>query len=67
MFKKICLVLTIIGALNWGIIGFLGVDAIGSLFAGTYSMISRIIYALVGIAGIILIPSLFSSNDNENR
>ena len=65
--KKICLILTIVGAINWGIIGFLGIDAIGSVFGGTYSMISRIIYALVGIAGIILIPSLFSSNDNENR
>lgn len=53
-------------SIELGGIGFLGVDAIGSLFGGTYSMISRIIYALVGISSIILIPSLFSSNDNEN-
>lgn len=63
--KKICLILTIVGAINWGIIGFLGIDAIGSVFGGTYSLISRIIYAIVGIAGICLIPALMSSDNNE--
>lgn len=64
MIKRICLILAVVGALNWGIIGFLGVDAIGMLFGGTYSAISRVIYALVGLAGIYLIPSLFSSDDD---
>ncbi len=67
MIKRICLILAVVGALNWGSIGFLGVDAIGMLFGGTYSMISRIVYALVGLAGIYLIPSLFSSNEDDDR
>lgn len=67
MIKRICLILAVVGDLNWGSIGFLGVDAIGMLFGGTYSMISRIVYALVGLAGIYLIPSLFSSNEDDDR
>lgn len=67
MIKRICLILVVIGALNWGSVGFLGIDAIGMLFGGTYSLISRVIYALVGIAGICLIPSLFSFNQDDDK
>lgn len=67
MIKRICLILAVVGALNWGSIGLLGVDAIGMLFGGTYSTISRVIYALVGIAGIYLIPSLFSSDKDDDE
>lgn len=45
------LILIIIGAINWGLIGFFEFDLI-SYFFGTYSAISRIIFAIVGIAGI---------------
>ena len=45
------LTLVIIGAINWGLIGFFRFDLIASLF-GQLSAISRIIYAIVGIAGI---------------
>ena len=45
------LILIIIGAINWGLIGFFRFDLIASLF-GQLSAISRIIYAIVGIAGI---------------
>ena len=47
----IILVLIIVGAVNWGLIGFFRFDLIASLF-GQLSAISRIIYAIVGIAGI---------------
>ncbi len=47
----IALILIIIGAINWGLIGFFRFDLIASLF-GQLSAISRIIYAIVGIAGI---------------
>ena len=53
--KSLALILAIIGALNWGIIGFFGLDLIGNLFGGTYSTISRVIYSIVGLAGIYLI------------
>ncbi|AVD36753.1 MULTISPECIES: DUF378 domain-containing protein [Clostridioides] len=60
--KKVALILAIIGALNWGAIGILGTDLIGSIFGGTYEMISRIIYFIVGLAGLYLIPSLMSDD-----
>ena len=47
----VALILIIIGAFNWGLIGFFRFDLIASLF-GQLSAISRIIYAIVGIAGI---------------
>lgn len=65
MLKKIALILVIIGALNWGSIGIFGVDAIGYLFGGTYSLLSRIIYTVVGLAGIYLIPALMSKDTEE--
>ncbi len=59
MLDNISLVLIIIGALNWGIIGLFGVDLIGMLFGGQLMLIPRIIYTLVGIAGIWAITLLF--------
>ena len=57
--QKICLVLTIIGAIGWGIIGIFNVNIIDMIF-GVESIISRIIYTLVGIAGLINIGILFN-------
>lgn len=48
----IALTLVIIGAINWGLIGFFQFDLVAFLFGGMDSWISRIIYALVGLAGI---------------
>ncbi|SFB22791.1 DUF378 domain-containing protein [Clostridium frigidicarnis] len=45
------LLLVIIGAVNWGLIGFFGFDLVAALF-GTLSTVSRVIYALVGLAGL---------------
>ncbi|WP_081848686.1 DUF378 domain-containing protein [Anaerocolumna sp. AGMB13020] len=47
----IALTLVIIGAINWGLIGFLGFDLVRVIF-GDMTVVSRIIYALVGIAGL---------------
>lgn len=57
--QKIALVLTIIGALNWGMVGLFEIDIVASLFDGSDSMISRIIYILIALAGIINIGLLF--------
>ena len=51
---NILLALVIIGAINWGLIGFFRLDLVAFLF-GTMSWFSRVIYALVGISGIYLI------------
>lgn len=54
----IALILVIVGALNWGMIGFFQIDVVSLLFKGQSSAISRIIFALVGLAGLWCI-SLF--------
>ena len=55
---KIALVLIIIGAINWGLIGFFRFDLVATIF-GEMSVISRIIYALVGVSGLWGIKLLF--------
>ena len=50
----IALTIAIIGALNWGLIGVLGFDLVAFIF-GEMSLLSRIVYTLVGLAGIYLI------------
>lgn len=55
---KIALVLIIIGAINWGLIGIFNFNLVDAIF-GTMSVISRIIYALVGISGLWGIKLLF--------
>ena len=57
--QKICLLLTIIGAINWGLIGVFDFNLVDTIF-GVGSMLSRIIYSLVGIAGLVNIYLLFS-------
>ena len=51
------LIVVIIGAVNWGFIGFFGIELVAWLF-GNMSLLSRIIYAVVGIAGLYML-SLF--------
>ena len=58
----IALTLVIIGALNWLLIGLFSFDLVATLF-GTMSVFSRIIYSLVGIAGIISIGLYSRIND----
>lgn len=62
--QKIALVFTIIGALNWGLIGLFDFNLVTTLF-GVDSMLTSLVYILVGIAGIINIGLLF--NHIESR
>lgn len=57
--QKILLVITIIGAINWGLIGILDIDLVALIF-GSGTMFSRIIYSLVGICGLVNIGILFN-------
>lgn len=57
------LTLVIVGAVNWGLIGFFQFDLVASLFGGMGSIISRTIYALVGISGIYCL-SLYAKIDD---
>ena len=62
---NILLTLVIIGALNLGILGLFKVDLIGSIFGGMTSMISIIIFTLVGICGIGAIALYRPINEQE--
>ena len=57
--QKIALVVTIIGAINWGLIGLFDFNLVSFLF-GEGTIMSRIVYSLVGITGIINIGILFN-------
>ncbi|MHC4324499.1 MAG: DUF378 domain-containing protein [Planctomycetota bacterium] len=67
-FKSIDIIayaLLIIGALNWGLVGILGFDLVAALF-GQMSILSRMVYALVGIAALydlLSLPSIFKRWD----
>jgi uncharacterized membrane protein YuzA (DUF378 family) len=58
--SRFALVLVIIGAINWGLIGFFQFDLVAALFGGQDSALSRIIYSLVGLSGLACIPLLFA-------
>ena len=61
---RISLILVIIGALNWLLIGLFNFDLVANLFGGQTSLISRIIYSLVGLAGIWTISLLARPREN---
>ncbi len=56
------LTIAIIGAINWGLVGFFKIDLVNLLF-GDMTMISRIIYAIIGLCGLYLI-SLYGRVNN---
>ena len=65
MIYKVCIALIIIGGLNWGLVGLLNFNLVDFLF-GAGSLLSRVVYIIVGISAICSIPALFSSTDGES-
>lgn len=63
--KIIAFVLTVIGALNWGLVGVLKFDLVAAVF-GELSMISRIVYSLVGLSGVITLLTVYSNLIDED-
>ena len=61
----IALSLVIVGAVNWGLIGFLDFNLVDALF-GTGSVLSRIIYAVVGVCGLYAL-CFFARIDTPHR
>lgn len=57
---KFALVLVIVGALNWGLIGLFQYDLVAAIFGGQTAFISRIIYGVIGLAGLYCITLLFN-------
>lgn len=60
---KIALLLVIIGAVNWGLIGIFQFDLVASIFGGQAAVVSRIINTLVGAAGLWCISLLFRDRE----
>ena len=66
----IALILAIVGCLNWGLVGLLKFDLVAWIFGGQTALIPRIIYTLVGLAGLWCISLLFRKKDtccDENK
>lgn len=62
---KIALILTIVGALNWGSIGLFQFDVVAWICGGPETILARVIYTLVALAGIWCISLLFRETDDE--
>ena len=61
---RIALVLVIIGAINWGLIGLLDFNLVEAIFE-TGSIMTKVIYSLVGISGLVSIGILFHHIDSH--
>lgn len=64
IFYKICLVLAIIGAVNWGLVGLFDFNLVTTIFEAG-SMMVKAIYTLVGISGLVSIGILFHHIDSH--
>jgi uncharacterized membrane protein YuzA (DUF378 family) len=51
----VAFVLVVVGAVNWGLVGLAQFDLVAALFGGPASVLSRIVYSLVGLAGLLLV------------
>ena len=58
--NKVALILSIIGSLNWGLVGLFSFDLVAWISGGSGSVLARIIYVLVALAGVWCISLLFT-------
>lgn len=65
-FDRTALALTIVGALNWGLVGLFKFDLVAWLFGGQASVGARIVYTLVALCGIWCISLLFRNFDERS-
>lgn len=61
--NKIALLLTIVGALNWGLVGLFSFDLVAWICGGATAIVARIIYTLIALAGIWCISLLFMDDE----
>lgn len=61
----LALLLSIIGSLNWGLVGIFKFDLVAWIFGGQAAVVSRIIYAVIGLAGLWCITMLFRRNRSQ--
>ena len=64
---RIALILTIVGALNWGAVGLFRFDAVAWICGGAGTLLARIIYSAVGLAGVWCLSLLFRTDEARDR
>lgn len=64
LMDRIALILTVIGALNWGSVGLFKFDLVAWLFGGQDAIVSRIVYTVVALAGIWCISLIFRARES---
>ncbi len=67
MIDKICLVLSIIGCLNWGLVGLFSFDLVAWIFGGSGMLLSRIVYTVIALAGVWCISLLFRGEHSHHQ
>ena len=67
MIDKICLLLVILGSINWGLVGIFQFDLVAWLFGGSDAIVSRIIYSVIALAGRWCISLLFRDNGRAHE
>jgi uncharacterized membrane protein YuzA (DUF378 family) len=65
--NRFAAILAVIGAINWGLVGLFGIDLIGSIFGGPTSLVARTIYTLIGISGLMMIPSVLGGGQQQKQ
>ena len=65
--NKAALVLVIIGAINWGLVGLLRFDAVAFLCGGSSTMLSRAVYTVISAAGLWSVPLLLGDDDAQQQ
>lgn len=65
--NKIALILTIVGALNWGLVGLFTFDLVAWITGGAGTVLARIIYVLIALAGVWCISLLFMDNEEAEH
>ncbi|MBO5495060.1 MAG: DUF378 domain-containing protein [Eubacterium sp.] len=66
MLNRVALILTIIGGINWGLVGIFKFDLVAWIFSGQDSVLARIIYTLVGLSALWCISLLFNNRMIED-
>lgn len=64
--QKICLGLTIVGAINWGLVGLFNFNLVEAIF-GVDALLTKVIYSFVGLAGIINIGLLLTQFEKDAK
>ena len=67
MLDRISLILVIIGAINWLLVGLFSFDLVAYVCGGQTAVLSRVIYTLVGVAGLWCISLLFREREVERE